>query len=65
MRTLWIVVVGALLGMALAILLVKPQATAGGEPTAAPARAYGACERGACERLTWLRAPLMRRSSLN
>ena len=65
MRTLWIVVVGALLGMALAILLVKPNATAGGALTAAPARASSACERRVCESLTWLRTPAMRRSNAN
>ena len=62
MRILWIILASALLGMTLAILLVKADAAARGAP-GAPAMASGACERGLCESLTWLRAPVMRRGS--
>ena len=60
MRTLWIILASALLGMTIAILLVEPNAAASSAPRA-PAKASGACERGLCESLTWLRAPVMRR----
>ncbi len=60
MRTLWIILASALLGMALAILLVEADAAASGAP-GAPAKVSGACERGLCESLTWLRTPVMHR----
>ena len=64
MRTLWIILASALFGMALAILLVEPKAAASSAPRA-PAKASGACDRGLCESLTWLRTPVMRRGNAN
>jgi hypothetical protein len=60
MRTTFVLVAGALLGMALDIVTGAPSA-AGERPVAAlsSAQAKG-YDRLLCESLTWLRAPVMR-----
>jgi len=60
MRTTFVLVAGALLGMALDIVTGAPSA-AGERPSAAPLTAtHKGCDRLWCESLTWLRAPVMR-----
>jgi hypothetical protein len=63
MRIIFVLAGSALLGIAIAVLLVQPGAAAGEESIGARAKTSSACERAMCESRTWLRAPVMRRAN--
>jgi hypothetical protein len=63
MRIIFVLAASALLGIAIAVLLVQPGAAAGEGAMGARAKAASSCGQSLCESKTWLRLPVMRRAS--
>ena len=63
MRTINVLVASALLGATIGLLFDEPSAAASNDTGVAPAQIASSCDRLFCESVTWLRMPVMRRTS--